>query len=83
MSKTSGQSVTQPAIVFILEYTLPHGDKTFTFKEYVDYMQRKDATSMEKLQSEEMKSTEGWQTIEEVTELDYEDYLHRRENYLL
>ena len=46
MSKTSGQSVTQPAIVFILEYTLPHGDKTFTFKEYVDYMQRKDATSM-------------------------------------
>ena len=72
------QGKTVPSIVFILEYTLPQSGKTLTFKEYVDYMQRKEATSME---SEQTDSTEIEKLNIEVTEDDYQGYLKRRELY--
>ncbi|MCJ0522618.1 relaxase MobL [Enterococcus cecorum] len=73
------QGKTVPSIVFILEYTLPQSGKTLTFKEYVDYMQRKEATSME---SEQTTSTEIEKLNFAVTEDDYQGYLKRRELYL-
>lgn len=72
------QGKTVPSIVFILEYTLPQSGQTLTFKEYVDYMQRKEATSME---TEQTDSTEIEKLNIEVTEDDYQGYLKRRELY--